>query len=264
MKAIIPAAGYGTRMLPITKTIPKEMLPVWNKPVIQYIVEWLAWAWIRDIVMITSQWKWALEDYFDKNYELEMLLQKKNKTELLELINKPKNLANMTFIKQKEQLGRAHAACQAEARVNEEFFLVSLGDNFFQPEFYKEIIQLHLDTWNPVYALEEKPHDEIEKYGVVKIVDNVIVDMVEKPKKEYAPSNLIMTGVYIFPKAFFEYTKSLQPDDVSGEFDVGLVFKKLFEDFTCLPYISPYKMRDVGSRELRLQANIDIVKTSMY
>jgi len=75
-----------------------------------------------------------------------MLLQKKNKTELLELINKPKNLANMTFIKQKEQLGRAHAACQAEARVNEEFFLVSLGDNFFQPEFYKEIIQLHLDT----------------------------------------------------------------------------------------------------------------------
>lgn len=106
--------------------------------------------------------------------------------------------------------------------------------------------------------------EEIERYGVAKIENNIIVDMVEKPKKEYAPSNLIMTGVYVFPKEFFLYAKEMVADDSTGEYDVNHIFKQLFANFKCLPYISPYKQRDVGTRESRLQANIDIVTTSMY
>jgi UTP--glucose-1-phosphate uridylyltransferase len=133
-------------MLPITKTIPKEMLPVGNKPVIQYIVEGIVGTGIQDIVMITSQGKRALEDYFDKNYELEELLRKKGKTEFLELINKPKTMANIVFARQNEQLGRTHAVYQAKKWVSDDFFMLCMGDNFFEPAFYAEMMDLHIKT----------------------------------------------------------------------------------------------------------------------
>lgn len=204
MKAIIPAAGYGTRMLPITKTIPKEMLPVGNKPVIQYIVEGLVSAGITEIAMITSQGKMPLEYYFDKNYELEEQLKYKKKHDLLDQINAPKTMANYVFLKQKEQLGLPHAIWEARYWMNDDFFFVTVGDQFGQGEIYREMVALHEQTKQPIIQLAEVPLEEVSKYGVVKLHDGEIVDMIEKPKPEHAPSNLISQGLYILPKDFFK------------------------------------------------------------
>lgn len=204
MKAVIPAAGYGTRMLPITKTIPKEMLPVGNKPVIQYIVEGLVSAGITEIAMITSQGKMPLEYYFDKNYELEEQLKVKGKHDLLEQINAPKTMANYVFLKQKEQLGLPHAIGQARYWIEDDFFFVTVGDQFGQGEIYREMVALHNKTKQPVIQLAPVPLEEVSKYGVVKIEQGEIVDMIEKPHPDQAPSNLISQGLYILPKQFFE------------------------------------------------------------
>jgi UTP--glucose-1-phosphate uridylyltransferase len=250
-------------MLPITKTIPKEMLPVGNKPVIQYIVEGLASAGITDMIMITSQGKSVLEDYFDKNYELEEILHKKGKEEFLAMINKPKELANIAFVKQKEQQGWTHAVYQAKSRVQDEYFIMSMGDNFFEPAFYQEMIALHEKTGLPVYAVQERPREEIHRYGVVKIDDGYITSMVEKPAREDAPSNLIMIGVYIFPKIFFDAFEHTQMEG-NGEYSVTDFFAYMFARSKAVPYLSTYKFRDVGTRELWLEANISIVDTDMY
>lgn len=169
MKAIIPAAGYGTRMLPITKTIPKEMLPVGNKPVIQYIVEGLVSAGIEEIAMITSQGKMPLEYYFDKNYELEEQLKMKNKKDLLDQINAPKTMANYVFMKQKEQLGLPHAIREARYWMDDDFFFVTVGDQFGESAIYREMVDLHKITKQPIVQLAQVPLEEVSKYGVVKI-----------------------------------------------------------------------------------------------
>jgi UTP--glucose-1-phosphate uridylyltransferase len=156
-------------MLPITKTIPKELLPVGNKPVIQYIVEGVVGAGIHDIVILSSQSKKALEDYFDKNYELEELLQKKGKSDLLEAINKPKNLARYSFIKQTEQAGTGHAILQAAPWINDDFFMVIYGDTIFHPDAFAEMIALHQQTGKSVMLVVEVPQQDVSKYGVIKM-----------------------------------------------------------------------------------------------
>ena len=184
MKAIIPAAGYGTRMLPITKTIPKEMLPVGNKPVIQYIVEWLVSAGVTEIAMITSQGKMPLEYYFDKNYELEEQLKRKNKINLLDQINAPKTMANYVFMKQKEQLWLPHAIWEARYWMNDDFFFVTVGDQFGEQAIYREMVELHLQTKQVIIQLAEVPLEEVSKYGVVKIIDDEGEEKIKKKKEE--------------------------------------------------------------------------------
>ena len=259
MKAIIPAAGYGTRMLPITKTIPKEMLPVGNKPVIQYIVEGLVWAGIEEIAFITSQGKIPLEHYFDKNYELEEQLKLKNKRELLESINKPKTMAHYVFLKQTEQLGLPHAIAEASYWMDDEFFFVTVGDQFGEKAIYTEMVALHKKTKQPIVQLAEVPLEEVSKYGVVKIEDGEIVDMIEKPQPQDAPSNLISQWLYILPKDFFEAIRNVSLDTSKGEIvmpDCLLYLRKMW--YKLLPYISEYKMWDVGSTELWLQTNNEL------
>ena len=264
MKAIIPAAGYGTRMLPITKTIPKEMLPVGNKPVIQYIVQWLADAGIKDIIMITSQGKAALEDYFDKNYELEQILIKKGKSDLLDAINAPKELANIVFSKQKVQLWWTHAVAQWQPWITEEYFFMTFGDNFFDPRMYQEMMELHHKTNNPVVCCIQKPTKELSKYWVMTLDGDRIIDMVEKPAAGQAPSDWIMAWAAILPTRFFGAVQETTIEDKTGEFDVAALRAIIFAEYETLIYRSPYQMRDVGTRELWLQANIDIVSTDMY
>ncbi len=196
MKAVILAAWYWTRMLPITKTIPKELLPVWDKPVIQYMIESLVENNIKDIVMITSQWKTAIEDYFDKNHELEEKLKNKNKIDLLEKINKPKNLANICFIKQKELLWTGHAVLQAEKWIDDNYFILILWDSIFHPEIYKQALNLHQKTWEAVIVAKKIPKEEVYKYWVLDIKDGKIIDMIEKPSVENAPANLIIPWIY--------------------------------------------------------------------
>ena len=259
MKAIIPAAGYGTRMLPITKTIPKEMLPVGNKPVIQYIVEGLVSAGIEEIAMITSQGKMPLEYYFDKNYELEEQLKLKNKKDLLDQINAPKTMANYVFMKQKEQLWLPHAIWEARYWMDDEFFFVTVGDQFGESNIYREMVELHRTTGQPIIQLAEVPLEEVSKYGVVKIEGDEIVDMIEKPKPEDAPSNLISQGLYILPKDFFKAVEQTPMDETKGEIimpDVLLNLRTM--GYKLIPYISHHKMWDVGSTELWLQTNNEL------
>lgn len=259
MKAIIPAAGYGTRMLPITKTIPKEMLPVGNKPVIQYIVEGLVSAWVTEIAMITSQGKMPLEYYFDKNYELEEQLKRKNKIDLLDQINAPKTMANYVFMKQKEQLWLPHAIREARYWMDDDFFFVTVWDQFGEQAIYKEMVELHKKTKQAIIQLAEVPLEEVSKYGVVKIVDDEIVDMVEKPKPEHAPSNLISQGLYILPKDFFKAVEQTPMDESKWEIimpDVLLTLRTMW--YKLLPYISKHIMWDVGSTELWLQTNNEL------
>jgi UTP--glucose-1-phosphate uridylyltransferase len=265
MKAIIPAAWYGTRMLPITKTIPKEMLPVGNKPVIQYIVEWLVSAGIQDIVMITSQGKAALEDYFDKNYELEELLKRKGKSDLLDAINAPKEMANIVFTKQKTQLGWTHAVAQWQPWMKEwDYFFMTFGDNFFDPTMYQEMMDLHLWTGNPVVCCIQKPAEELSKYGVMMLDGDRIIDMVEKPELGQAPSDWIMAWAAILPYRYFSAVEQTTIETKTGEFDVAALRAIIFAEFETLIYRSSYPMWDVGTRELWLQANIDIMGTQMY
>lgn len=259
MKAIIPAAWYGTRMLPITKTIPKEMLPVWNKPVIQYIVEWLVSAWITEIAMISSQWKIPLEHYFDKNYELEEQLKTKWKIEWLEMINQPKNMANYVFLKQKEQLWLPHAIAEAGYWIDDEYLFVTVGDQFWEQAIYQEMMELHKKTGQAVIQLAQVPKDDVSKYGVVAIEDGEIVDMVEKPAIEDAPSDLISQGLYILPQEFFQAVADTPLDESKWEIvmpDVLLRLRELWHKL--IPYISPYKMRDVGTTEDWLKTNNEL------
>lgn len=258
MKAVIAAAWYGTRMLPITKSIPKELMPVWNKPVIQYIVEGLVWAWIKDIIMITSQWKNALEDYFDKNYELEEILKKKWKLDLLEEINKPKFMANYTFVKQKEQLWFPHAILEARAWIESWYFLLTVGDTIFDQKIYFDMIKLFNEKKQPIIALQEVPMEDVSKYWVVKIEDGHIVDMVEKPKVEQAPSNLIMVWIYILPIEVFAAIDSTPMNLEKWEILLPDSLKILMTSYDIIPYITPHKIWDVGTPELWLKANIEI------
>lgn len=254
MKAIILAWGHGTRMLPINKTIPKELLPVWNKPVIQYIVEALVYAGVNDILIVTSQSKKALEDYFDKNYELEQKLRSKGKDKLLEAINIPKNLANFAFVKQKEALGTGHAILQAGPWVADDYFLVVNGDMIYPKDSFKQMIDLHNSTHKPVWLLKEIPMQDTYKYGIAKIEDKKIVDIVEKPNPELAPSNLMNTGTFLWPQEAFNLLAQTQPEP-SGEIYPWFAAKNIIENMGILPSITE-GIRDIGDPNTWLEANV--------
>lgn len=257
MKAIILAAGHGTRMLPITKTIPKELLPVGNKPVIHYIVEWLSKAWIKDMLIITSQSKKALEDYFDKNYELEDILTKKGKTDALQAINEPKSLGNFTFVKQTEQKGTWHAILQAKPRIQDEFFMVVYADEIHHPKIYSEMLDLHKTTWKSVILWKEVNHEDVSKYWILKIENNFITDIIEKPSIDEAPSNYALFTPFIFPRKLFDLLEQTKPDEKSWEVYPRDWVKHIMKADGVVPYISAHPMRDAsGNPESWLATNI--------
>ncbi len=255
MKAILVAAWWGTRMLPITKTIPKEMLPIGDKPVIQYIVEDIVNANIKDIILITSQQKKALEDWFDKNYELEHLLQKSGKTELLNLINKPKELANYTFIKQTQMLGTGHAVKIAESRITDDYFMVIFSDCIYPPHMFNQMIKQFNEKPQPILACHQVPMEEVYKYGIVSTDDkDHVQDFVEKPKVEEAPGNLIRNGVAILPKEIFKKIEQVKVDSRNWETNLPDAIKLLKDNIDILAMeFQPYK--DIGNIQARMEAN---------
>lgn len=259
MKAVILAAGFGTRMLPITKTIPKELLPVGNKPIIQYAVEGLSEAGIKDLIIITSQGKRALEDYFDKNYELEDLLKKKGKTELLELINKPKELANYTFVKQTEQLGTGHAVSQIESWITDEYFIVAFGDTIYPPNMFKEMKKAFQEKNTSLIVVHEVPKEDVSKYGIVSLDGDKLIDFVEKPTIEEAPSNLMWNGVALLHKDIFAILKDVEPDEKTWEIYLPTAILDLSKkmDVNAVK-VNPYW--DTGMVETWLEANVCISK----
>lgn len=214
-KAIIPVAGFGTRFLPATKAQPKEMLPIVDKPVIQYLVEEAVASGIEEIIFITGRGKRAIEDHFDYSFELEYNLVEKGKNQLLEKVRQISNLANFAYVRQPKPLGDGHAVLCARKLVNNEPVAVLFGDDLVDAKVpcLKQLIKVFEKYQAPVVALEKVPKNEVSKYGVVaarKLAERVfeISDVVEKPKASQAPSDLIIIGKYIItPEIFDELEK---------------------------------------------------------
>lgn len=218
-KAVIPAAGWGTRFLPITKSQPKEMIPIVDTPVIQYVVEEAVASGITDILIIIGKGKRAIEEHFDRSPILEESLLAKKQFDLLDQIKKISNLANIHFIWQKEMNGLGDAIRYASDHVGNEPFAVLLGDTLISGEgdpITKQLMAVYERYKSSVVALEEVPMEHVHKYGVIKgktLEENVLIaeDFIEKPSAEEAPSNLAIASRYIFTPEIFEYLAKLKP-----------------------------------------------------
>ncbi len=218
-KAVIPAAGYGTRFLPATKSSPKEMIPIIDTPVIQYVVEEAVASGITDILMIIGKGKRAIEEHFDRSPLLEETLAKKNNIEMLEKIKAISDMANIHFVWQKEMNGLGDAILHAKYHVGNEPFVILLGDTLVRSEggpVTKQLIDVYEQTKGSVVALEEVKPELVSRYGVVDgepISENVVKarNWIEKPSVEEAPSNLAVASRYLFTPEIFDYLETTQP-----------------------------------------------------
>lgn len=223
MKAIIPAAGLGTRFLPATKAQPKEMLPVFNKPTIQYVVEEAVNSGINDILIITGKGKRTIEDHFDRSFELEYSLNEKGKYDYLKEVQDITDMADIYYVRQKQQNGLGDAISCAEKHIGDEAFAVLLGDTitYSQTPCIKQLLDVYDKYGGSTIAIEELPENKIERYGIVdghSLEDNVykVDNLVEKPKLADAPSNLGITGRYILTADIFDKLKTIEAG-VGGE-----------------------------------------------
>jgi len=212
-KAVFPAAGLGTRFLPATKAQPKEMLPLVDKPIIQYGVEEAVASGISNIILVTGRGKNAIEDHFDVSVELETFLEARGKKDLLEQVRKISNLINFSYVRQGEPLGLGHAVLVTRELVGDEPFAVLLGDDVIDadPPAIRQMVDVFHEVNGPVLAVERVPRDEVSSYGVVAIDETAVLpkgvykvrDLVEKPPKEEAPSDLAIIGRYILTPDIF-------------------------------------------------------------
>ena len=217
-KAVIPAAGFGTRFLPATKSQPKEMLPVVDKPTIQYVVEEAVRSGVRDILMVIGKAKRAIEEHFDRNFDLERELEEKGRVHELKTIRAISSMANIHFVWQKELRGLGDAVLHAQEHVGKEPFVVLLGDTIVESKVpvTKQLIEVYNRYQEPVVALEEVEMSKVSRYGVISgkpINDGqyLITDFVEKPPASKAPSNLAIAGRYVFTAEVFEHLRRTKP-----------------------------------------------------
>lgn len=262
-KAVIPAAGLGTRFLPATKAQPKEMLPIVDKPTIQYIVEEAIASGIEEILIITGRNKRAIEDHFDKSVELELELRHKHKDELLNEVIDISNLVDIYYVRQKEPRGLGHAIYCARAFVGNEPFAVLLGDDVVDSQV--PCLKQLMDTYNlyktTVLGVQEVQWQDVSKYGIVahkKIKDRVykVEDLVEKPKKKKAPSNLAILGRYIITPRIFDILKDTKPG-AGGEIQLTDALKELSKEEAMYAYSFEGRRYDVGSKLGFLQATVE-------
>lgn len=237
LKAVIPAAGFATRFLPATKAVPKELLPVVDRPVLQYIVEEAAAADLRDILLVTGRGKTSMVDHFDRRPDLEARLAEKGDEERLKAILEPCDLAEIYTCRQGEPLGLGHAISYAESHVGDEPFAVLLADEFTEiPErLLPRMLELQRETGGVVLALMEVPREDVDRYGVAAVRgDGDVVEvtgLVEKPPVEEAPSNLILIGRYILPPQIFEAIRKTEPGR-GGEIQLTDAIVRLLEEGT--------------------------------
>ena len=262
-KAVIPAAGLGTRFLPATKAQPKEMLPIVDKPTIQYIIEEAASAGVEDIIIVTGRSKRSIEDHFDRSIELEMELKKAGKSDWLEMVKSIPEIANIHFIRQKQPLGLGHAVLTASHFIGEEPFAVLLGDDVVVSK--KPVLQQMVEVFNEyktsILGVQEVAEDAVSRYGIVdcRHVDNDVYkvrDLVEKPKKENAPSRIAILGRYILTPSIFRYLENQTPG-AGGEIQLTDSLKRLSKDEAMYAYVFKGHRYDVGSKIGFLQANIE-------
>jgi UTP--glucose-1-phosphate uridylyltransferase len=237
-KAILPVAGFGTRFLPATKAQPKEMLPVVDKPVVQYLVEEAVASGIEEIIFVTGRGKRAIEDHFDVSYELETTLVEKNKHDLLEQVRKVSNLAKFTYVRQPIPMGDGHAILCAKHLINEgEAVAVLFGDDIVDNEVpaLRQLLNVYEKYEDAVVALTAVPREDVSKFGVVDSVrlderTHELKSFVEKPKMEDAPSNLIAVGKYVITWEVLQVLESIKEGSTGGEIRLADAFIKMLEN----------------------------------
>ncbi|HHO6468838.1 UTP--glucose-1-phosphate uridylyltransferase GalU [Staphylococcus aureus] len=253
-KAIIPAAGLGTRFLPATKAMPKEMLPILDKPTIQYIVEEAARAGIEDIIIVTGRHKRAIEDHFDSQKELEMVLKEKGKSELLEKVQYSTELANIFYVRQKEQKGLGHAISSARQFIGNEPFAVLLGDDIVESEVpaVKQLIDVYEETGHSVIGVQEVPEADTHRYGIIDPLTKngrqyEVKKFVEKPAQGTAPSNLAIMGRYVLTPEIFDYLKT-QKEGAGNEIQLTDAIERMNNDNQVYAYDFEGEHYDVGEK----------------
>lgn len=262
-KAVFPVAGLGTRFLPATKASPKEMLPLVDKPLIQYVVEEAIDAGIEEMVMVTGRGKNAIEDHFDISFELEHTLKGKNHNKMLEEVQRISNLADFCYIRQKEPLGLGHAILRTKDIIGNEPFAVLLGDDIIYSDVpvIKQLIKIYERYNAPVIAVEKVNRNEISKYGVIackEIEDGIykIMDMVEKPSPAEAPSDLAIIGRYILTPQIFASLEKTKPDK-AGEIQLTHGLKHLLKQQDIYAYKFKGRRYDAGNKLGFLKATVE-------
>jgi UTP--glucose-1-phosphate uridylyltransferase len=254
-KAVFPAAGLGTRFLPATKAQPKEMLPIVDKPTIQYVVEEAVASGIQDIILVTGRGKNAIEDHFDRSMELEMMLSRKGRNDLLEVVRQISELVRIYYVRQKEPLGLGHAVLAAKDLVGDEPFAVLLGDDILSDTTpaLKQMIAVYERHRCPVVCVKRVPKAEVSRYGVIKgrrLDENLfhLMDLVEKPEVGEAPSDLALIGRYILTPDIFPILEATTPDR-SGEIQLTNALKTLLKRKKQIMYAMEYQGRwhDAGT-----------------
>jgi UTP--glucose-1-phosphate uridylyltransferase len=262
-KAIVPAAGLGTRFLPATKASPKEMLPLVDKPLIQYVVEEAKRSGIQDVIVITGRGKRAIEDHFDVSFELEQTLAQKGNKKLLAEIRKISTMLHFSYVRQGEPLGLGHAVLCAEPLVGDEPFAVLLGDDIIDAETpcLRQMMKIFRRFRSPVIAIQTVPQEKTREYGVIaaeKIEDGIflIKDMVEKPQPEKAPSNLAVIGRYILTPEVFRFLRRTKPGR-NGEIQLTDALREMAREYPIYGYLFQGKRHDAGSKLGFLQATVE-------
>lgn len=264
-KAIIPAAGLGTRFLPATKALPKEMLPIVDKPTIQYIVEEAVASGIEDIIIISGRSKRSIEDHFDQSYELEEALLKKNKLEMLNEVQQISNLANIHYIRQKEPKGLGHAIYCARSFIGNEPFAVLLGDDIVKSDnpCLHQLIEVFSRYHTSIVGVGQVQEEEVSKYGIIQVnggeIDQHLLNvgkLVEKPKQHEAPSRYAIMGRYILRPEIFDILKELQPDR-DGEIQLTEAINILNQKQAVYAYEFQGKRYDIGTKIGFIRATID-------
>ncbi len=253
-KAIIPAAGLGTRFLPATKAMPKEMLPIVDKPTIQYIVEEAVKSGIEDIIIVTGKGKRAIEDHFDNAFELEQNLIEKEKFDLLEKVQASSKMVDIHYIRQKEPKGLGHAVWCARKFIGDEPFAVLLGDDIVQAETpcLQQLISQYNNTLSSVIGVQTVPDDQTHRYGVIDPLSSTnglyqVNRFVEKPKQGTAPSNLAIIGRYVLTPEIFMFLEN-QDIGAGGEIQLTDAIQKLNEIQRVFAYQFEGKRYDVGEK----------------
>ncbi len=262
-KAVIPAAGLGTRFLPVTKSMPKEMLPIIDVPVIHYVVKEAVDSGIDDIIIITGRNKRAIEDYFDDAPELEMHLARNHKQDLLKIVQDISSLVDIHYIRQKEPRGLGDAVLRAEKHIRDEPFAVLLGDDIIRNArpCIKQLIDIYNRYQCSVIAVEEVPHEKVSSYGIIngRMLEDALYrvdDIIEKPDVDQAPSDLGAIGRYIFTPQIFDCLKKTE-EGIGNEVQLTDAIRLLKDRQNIYGYLFKGKRYDTGDRFGYIEAIID-------
>jgi len=261
-KAIIPAGGFGTRMLPATKAVPKELLTVVDKPLIQYIVEEIAASGIEEVILITGREKGSMEDHFDTFTELEIFLEKKKKMDLLELVKRTSSLVRMVSVRQPHPMGLGHAILCAQSLINDEPFAVLLPDDLIiaQRPCIAQLLDVYNEYEHPVVAVQAVAKEAVFQYGIIRPEPmrerlHKIKDMIEKPSVVDAPSNLAIIGRYVLPPSIFDILQGTEAG-AGGEVQLTDAIKKLLPDMPVLGLEYEGKRFAAGNKAGLISANL--------